>query len=225
MSFRGMRAGAGADAAIKDAAIKKEYQGMTAPTGLKAAPLAALAFALAGCVNLGGGDPPATLLNLTPASAPAAGAATTGSMANALVIAEPETDQRLAVQRVPVQVDAASVAYLQDAQWVERPARLFRALLAETIRARSARLVVEDNQIQAGSGTRLAGRLLDMGYDAGRSAVIVRYDAILEGQGTTVRTRRFEAVVPGIEPKAEFVGPALNQAANQVAQQVAEWVG
>lgn len=194
---------------------------MIARTWLLAAPLAALA----GCVNLGGGKPPPTLVSLTSASSAPAGTAVSGSLNDALVIAEPETDRRLAVQRIPVQIDEANVAYLQNAQWVERPARLFRGLLAETIRAKSGRLVVEDNQIEAGGSGRLAGRLLDMGYDARRQAVIVRYDAIREAKGGAITTRRFEAVVPGVQPKAEFVGPALNQAANQVAQQVADWVG
>lgn len=194
---------------------------MIARTWLLVAPLAALA----GCVNLGGGKPPPTLVSLTSASSAPAGTAVSGSLNDALVIAEPETDRRLAVQRIPVQIDEANVAYLQNAQWVERPARLFRGLLAETIRAKSGRLVVEDNQVEAGGSGRLAGRLLDMGYDARRQAVIVRYDAIREAKGGAITTRRFEAVVPGVQPKAEFVGPALNQAANQVAQQVADWVG
>ena len=185
----------------------------------------ALALALSACVNLGGGKAPPTLVSLTPASAPAAGANASGTARDALVVAEPETDRRLAVQRIPVQIDDANVAYLQDAQWVERPARLFRALLAETIRAKSGRLVIEDNQAEATGNTRLAGRLLDMGYDARRQAVVVRYDAIREERGGAITTRRFEAVVPGVEPKTASVGPALNQAANQVAQQVADWVG
>jgi cholesterol transport system auxiliary component len=197
---------------------------MTARIAVKAAPLAAL-LALAGCVNLGGGKPPPTLVSLTPASSAPAGTNVSGNLRDALVVAEPETDRRLAVQRIPVQIDDANIAYLQNAQWVERPARLFRALLAETIRAKSGRLVVEDNQIEATGNGRLAGRLLDMGYDARRQAVIVRFDAIREIKGGAVTTRRFEAVVSGIEPKPEFVGPALNRAANKVAQEVADWVG
>lgn len=204
--------------------MSEEHRGMTARIWLKAVPLVAFAV-LAGCVSLGGGKAPPTLVSLTPATAAPAGTNVSGNLRDALVVAEPETDRRLAVQRIPVQIDDANVAYLQDAQWVERPARLFRALLAETIRAKSGRLVVEDNQIEAGGGGRLAGRLLDMGYDARRQAVVVRYDAIRETKGGGVTTRRFEAVVPGVQPKTEFVGPALNQAANQVAQQVADWVG
>jgi cholesterol transport system auxiliary component len=196
-------------------------RGMTARIWLAAASFAALA----GCVNLGGGKPPPTLVSLTAATAAPAGATASGTLRDALVVAEPETDRRLAVQRVPVQIDDANVAYLKNAQWVERPARLFRALLAETLRAKGNRLVIEDNQVEAGGGGRLAGRLLDMGYDARRGAVVVRYDAIRESKAGTVTTKRFEAVIPGIAAKAEAVGPALNQAANQVAQQVADWVG
>ena len=159
--------------------------------------LAATAFAaLSGCISLGGGKAPPTLVSLTPASAAPAGASASGNLRDALVVAEPETDRRLAVQRIPVQIDDANVAYLQNAQWVERPARLFRALLAETIRAKSGRLVIEDNQIEAGGGGRLAGRLIDMGYDARRLSVVVRYDAIRETKSGAVTTRRFEAVVP-----------------------------
>jgi cholesterol transport system auxiliary component len=193
---------------------------MTSRIWLATAPFALLA----GCVNLGGGKPPPTLVSLTPASAAPAGAMASGMLKDALVVAEPETDRRLAVQRIPVQIDDANVAYLQNAQWVERPARLFRSLLAETIRAKG-RLVIEDDQVEAGGNGRLAGRLLDMGYDARRQSVIVRYDAIREAKGGVVSTRRFEAVIPVAEAKGEYVGPALNQAANQVAAQVADWVG
>lgn len=193
---------------------------MTARIWLASAPFALLA----GCVNLGGGKPPPTLVSLTPASAAPAGATASGTLKDALVVAEPETDRRLAVQRIPVQIDDANVAYLQNVQWVERPARLFRSLLAETIRAKG-RLVIEDDQVEAGGGGRLAGRLLDMGYDARRLSVVVRYDAIREAKGGAITTRRFEAVIPVAGPKGEFVGPALNQAANQVAAQVADWVG
>lgn len=212
--------------AMRTRATEGGHRGMKAPIGLANAIVAgALALSLSGCISLGGGKAPPTLVSLTAASTAPAGTNVSGSLKDALVVAEPETDRRLAVQRIPVQIDDANVAYLQDAQWVERPARLFRALLAETIRAKSGRLVVEDNQAEATGNTRLAGRLLDMGYDARSQSVVVRYDAIREGAGGSITTRRFEAVVPGIQPKTEFVGPALNQAANQVAQQVADWIG
>lgn len=189
--------------------------------------MAVLPLVLAGCVKIGGaGKVPAALLTLTPAITAPAGSVASATPAEALLVMEPETDQHLAVLRVSVQVDDASIAYVKDAVWVERPARLFRALLAETLRARGGRLVLEDNQATVPvTGTRLAGRLIAMGYDARSSAVVVRYDAIRTTSGGMVQMRRFESVVPGIAAKPEAIGPALNQAANAVAGQVAEWIG
>ncbi len=193
---------------------------------LRTGSLAILPLVLSACVSLGGGGKlPASLLTLTPTEAAPAGSVASATPAEALMVMEPETDQSLAVLRVPVQVDDANIAYLQDALWVERPARLFRALLAETLRAKSGRLVLEDSQSSVPvAGTRLSGRLIAMGYDARSGSVVVRYDAIRTGPKGEVQTKRFESVVGGVAPKPAEVGPALNKAANDVARQVAEWM-
>mgnify|MGYP000888026514 CR=1 FL=1 len=184
----------------------------------------ALLLATGGCVSLGGGKPPPFLLTLSAAKPVAAGASASGTSATAIMVMEPETDQRLAVLRIPVQVDDTQVAYLTGTAWVERPARLFRALLAETLRGRTTALVLEDSQAAAISGTRLSGRLIDMGFDARSQSVVVRYDAMRTAPDGAVETKRFEARVPGVQPKPELVGPALNQAANEVAGKVADWM-
>lgn len=192
---------------------------------LKNALLAALmALPLAGCVSFGA-EPPDQLLTLTPVEAAPAGTAISGVPASVLAVIEPGADQRLNVNRVPVQVTGSSLAYLKDAVWVERPARLFRALLAETLRARGSGLVVEEGELGYGAATKLSGQLLDMGYDAASGSVVVRYDAVLQRPDSPIQTRRFESRVPGVAADAASVGPALNQAANDVAAQVAEWVG
>ncbi|MEQ1499623.1 MAG: ABC transporter [Novosphingobium sp.] len=192
---------------------------------IRAAGAALLLAALAGCVSLGGGGkPPRFLLSLAAEKPVAAGTMASGTAATTIVVMEPDTSQKLAVLRVPVQVSDTSVAYLVDATWVERPARLFRGLIAETLRTRTTALVLEDSQPAAPGGQRLGGQLVDMGYDARSGAVVVRYDALRTMPDGTVQSRRFEAVVPGVPAKAEFVGPALNQAANDVARQVAEWM-
>ncbi|WP_296674905.1 ABC-type transport auxiliary lipoprotein family protein [Novosphingobium sp.] len=189
--------------------------------------LAALlpALLLSGCLGLGGGKPPPTLLRLSADQPAPVGVAVSGTPANALSIAEPEVDKQLAAMRVPVRVGETDIAYLKNAQWVERPARQFRSLLAETVRAGSKGLVFEDDQPVPASGRRLGGKLIDMGYDARTSSVVVRYDALLSGPRDAVTLRRFEAVVPGVQAKPEAVGAALNRAANQVAAEVAAWVG
>lgn len=183
------------------------------------APLASLL--LAGCISFGA-EVPDTLFDLTPVSAPQAGTGARGSLDTAVVVLEPEAAQRLNVQRVPVQIDEANIAYLQNAQWVERPARLMQRLIAETIRARSSRLVLEEDRGTA--ALRLGGRLLNMGYDSRTSSAVVQFDAMREGPDGRIETRRFESVVPGVAATASAVGPALNQAANDVARQVADWL-
>lgn len=189
--------------------------------------LAALPLVLSACVSLGGGGKlPASLLTLTPSASAPAGSTASATVAEALMVMEPETDQHLAVLRVPVQVDDANIAYLQDAVWVEKPSRLFRALLAETLRAKGGRLVLEDSQATVPvGGERLSGRLIAMGYDARSGSVVVRYDAIRTSPAGVVQTKRFESVVPGVTPDPVAVGPALNKAANEVAAQVAAWMG
>ncbi|HYP87909.1 MAG TPA: ABC-type transport auxiliary lipoprotein family protein [Polyangiaceae bacterium] len=184
---------------------------------------ATLALLLAGCVSLTP-DPPASLLTLTPVRTAPAGATAAGDAASALAVIVPETDQRLNVVRVPVQTSDSSLAYLKDAVWVEKPARLFQQLLAETIRAGGSRLVVGEGDFGYAAATKLSGRLLDMGFDASSGSVVVRFDAVLQTPDGKVRTQRFENRVSGIEPKAEAVGPALNDAANAVAGEVADWV-
>ena len=186
--------------------------------------VAAGALALAGCVSFGP-DLPDQLYTLTPTTTAPAGSAASGNPAAGLAVLEPLAVQRLTVTRVPVMIDEASVAYLQDAIWVERPARLFQRLLAETIRAQSNRLVLSDDDLQYAAETKLSGRLIDMGYDVPTSSAVVRYDAVLQLPDGQVLTRRFESAVPGIAAEASVVGPALNQAANQVAAEVAAWVG
>ena len=201
------------------------YRAMTGISAMNRtlAAVLVITLSLSGCLSLGG-KPPPTLLTLTPATAVPAGTVTSGDPKTAIMVMEPETDQRLAVVRVPVQIDDTNIAYVKNAAWVERPARLFRALLAETLRSKTSALVLEDSQAAANVGVRVSGRLIDMGYDARTSSVVVRYEAIRSSTGSAVVTKRFESVVPGVPAKPEFIGPALNQAANDVAGQVAAWI-
>lgn len=191
----------------------------------RAAITTGLALALAGCVNLGGGKAPPTLFTLTPAASLPAGETVSGSAETALVVIEPEADRAIAVQRVAVTVDASNVAYIKNALWAERPSKLFQHLLAETLRAKGGRLVFEDGEGSAAGRARLAGRLLAFGYDAQTGAAVVRFDALREGAGGMIMTRRFEASVPVGKADPRRVAPALNKAANTVAVQVADWVG
>lgn len=184
-----------------------------------------LAVPLSGCLGGLGGKVPDELLTLTPAQVAQAGAGTSAQAASALAVLEPSAAQRLNVTRVPVQMTDTNLAYLKDATWVEKPARLFQNLLVETIRAKGNRLVVREGDLGYSAASQLSGELLDMGYDVATASVVVRYDGVMQLPDGRVQTRRFESRVPGVAADARAVAPALNQAANQVADQVAEWVG
>jgi cholesterol transport system auxiliary component len=195
--------------------------------GFKRLGLVALAgmasLALAGCISFGP-KVPEQLLSLAPDSSAQAGPATTGSLTDAIVLIDPEADRSLDMLRVPVRVNASTIAYLQDIAWVEKPAHQFRSLLAETLRTRTSRLVVEDGDFDVAGRTQVTGRLLAMGYDAPTSSVVVRLDMQRQEKGGAITSRRFEAVVPGIAAKAAPVATALGQASNDVAKQVAAWI-
>ena len=135
-----------------------------------------------------------------------------------------ETPAKLDVTRVPVDITDTEIAYLQDAFWVEKPARLFRRLLGETLRARGGLLVLDSDDLPLLAAQSLRGTLVEMGYDAGSSSVMIRFDAIRTMEDGTVMSRRFEASESGVLPEAGSVGPALNRAANTLAGEVADWM-
>lgn len=201
---------------MRENAMRKTFAG-------RLAAIAAVPLLLAGCISLGP-EVPDSLLTLTSTADASAGVVTSGTAATAISVEEPAAPQRLDVTRVPVRIDDTNIAYLESATWVEKPARLFRNLLAETIRARSGRMVIDNDNYALTPENQLRGALREFGYDARSSSVVVRFDAIRDVSGEALQTRRFESVVSGVPAEAAPVGAALNQAANEVAQQVADWV-
>jgi cholesterol transport system auxiliary component len=184
----------------------------------------ALALALPGCISLGG-EPPESLLTLSPAARAPAGPEVAGGAERPVIAVLPfDTPAKLDVLRVPVAVTDTELAYLQEAFWVEKPARLFRQLVGETIRARGTAMVVDGNEIASMPTVTLQGTLIDMGFDAATSEAVVRFDAVRTGKDGAVTTRRFEAREGGVTADARSVGAGLNAAANTVAADVAEWV-
>ncbi|MEP1420204.1 MAG: ABC-type transport auxiliary lipoprotein family protein [Erythrobacter sp.] len=187
---------------------------------------------LAGCVSLGGsGEPPESLLTLTPsASAPVGSGVVSGieGSAGSIAVLTPEVPAKLDVLRVPVNVSNNEVAYLQDTVWIQKPARLFRSLLGETLRTASgdtqALLVLDTSDTPLRPTQTLRGTLIDMGYEPSSSSVVVRFEAVHTLDDGRVKSRRFEAREEGVLADAAEVGPALNAAANAVAKDVAAWV-
>lgn len=183
-----------------------------------------LALALSGCISLGG-EPPESLLTLSPAArAPAGPGVPAGAERPVIAVLAFDTPAKLDVLRVPVAVSDTELAYLQEAFWVEKPARLFRRLVGETIRARGQAMVVDGDDTATLATMTVQGTLIDMGYDAASASAVVRFDAVRIAKDGTVTTRRFEASESGVTADARSVGAGLNAAANRVAADVADWV-
>ena len=183
-----------------------------------------LLLALPGCISLGG-EPPESLLTLNPeARAPAGQGIAQGGERPVVAVLTFDTPAKLDVLRVPVEVSATELAYLQEAFWVEKPARLFRRLVGETIRSRGAAMVVDGDDTAMLATVTLRGTLIDMGYEARTSEAVVRFDAVRVDKDGAVTTRRFEAREGGVTADTRAVGAALNVAANRVAAEVADWV-
>ena len=183
-----------------------------------------LALALSGCISLGG-EPPESLLTLSPAArAPAGPGVAAGAERPVIAVLAFDTPAKLDVLRVPVAVSDTELAYLQEAFWVEKPARLFRRLVGETIRARGQAMVVDGDDTATLATMTVQGTLIDMGYDAASGSAVVRFDAVRIAKDGTVTTRRFEASESGVTADARSVGAGLNAAANRVAADVADWV-
>jgi cholesterol transport system auxiliary component len=140
------------------------------------------AATLSACVSFGA-KPPPFLLTLDADAAPPAGAARTAGEAATLTILIPTAPQKLRTQRIPVQQDGASVAYVKDAQWVEAPQRLFQRLISETVAARSGRVVLDEGQYLTAPGEQLAGQLMEFGVDARTGEAVVVYQAMLVAAG------------------------------------------
>lgn len=187
--------------------------------------LAVMLLPLSACVSLGGAEAPASLLTLTSDRMVASGALTEGAMASAIIVDEPEAERRLDVPRIPVQVNDSSIAYVKDAIWVDKPTRLIRQLLIETLSARTGRLVVNGTEAAGANGPRLSGQLVEFGVDAATNEAVMIFDAVRRDGDGKISKRRFEARESVSVIEAGPVGAALNRNANKVAAAVAEWMG
>ncbi len=192
---------------------------------LKSVGLLAATAALSACVSFGGAEPPPSLLSLSPDQKLAAGAMQSGPQTGSVVVALPAAPQKLNTIRVPVQTTGTGIAYLKDAIWVDKPARLFQDLLSESIAARNDRLVLTATQAGGNAQTYITGELVNFGLDGPSLTVTVTYDAVKMTKGQPVEKKRFEASETVFVAEPIPVGEGLNRAANRVAAEVAEWVG
>ena len=188
-----------------------------------------LAISVGGCslggLLGGGGKLPPYLFTLTPEAADPGTIVRTAVAGRAVTINVPVVAKELRTTRVPVQVSPTVVQYVPNLQWIDTPDRLFKDLVAETVRRTTGRVVLDPNQTALDPGLVVSGQLQKFGYDAATGQAVVQYDAALStAGGDRVETRRFTATAPA-DGTSTSVGPALNTAANQVALDVAKWIG
>ncbi len=191
---------------------------------LPALPALLAMLALPGCISLGP-KTPAQLMRLTPVQTAPADSGEAVAAGRAVTVVYPIAPMELQAVRVPVRSGQTTLAYVKDATWADTPAHLFRDLLAETIRARTDRPVLDPRDYHLAPGLRLTGRIQQFGLDVDSQQVAMIYDATLQYPDGRIQTRRFSASAPASAATSAGVAPALNTVANQVAAQVADWVG
>lgn len=184
----------------------------------------ALLATLPGCISVGP-KPPKELIGLTSDAKVPAGLAKTTNDKQAISVGLPALPPELRNNRIAVQ-SGASFAYLPTSAWVDMPNQMFRAVLAETIEAKTGRFVPDRRSEAITPDTRLGGTLSAFQLLGGQGKVLVVFDATLSKSGSDqVQARRFEATAPVGEEEPANVTSALNRAANAVASDVADWVG
>ncbi len=155
--------------------------------------------ALAGCISLGP-KTPAELMRLTPAQTAPADTGEAIAAGRAVTVSYPLAPMELSAVRVPVRSGQTTLAYVKDATWADTPTHLFRDLLAETIRARTDRPVLDPRDYHLAPGLRLTGRIQQFGLDGDTMQVAndLRRDA---------RTCRRHASRPAASPRAHRQAP------------------
>jgi cholesterol transport system auxiliary component len=185
--------------------------------------VSAMACTLAACVNLGGKAPPSMLV-LTPTKMVAGGTLQSGAAKDALVILTPEVPRKLETNRVPVQINNGNIAYLKDALWADKPARLMQMLIVETVSAANNRLVLNEEQAGTKAEQYLSGALLEFGLDSTTNQAVIIYDVVRLQNGKAIEKKRFEARINVIEITPAAASVALNDGANRIAAEIAAWL-
>jgi cholesterol transport system auxiliary component len=183
----------------------------------------AASLALSACVSFGAKAPP-TLLVITADAKVPGGAMKSGEAAEGMIVLMPDVPRKLDTNRVPVQIDDGSIAYLKDAFWADKPSRLMQLLLIETLSAKTGKLILSEVEAGGKAGSYLSGNLSEFGIDAPNNQAVVVYDAVKVVRGKPLQKQRFEAreAIAAIEPGA--ASASLNKAANKVAADVAAWI-
>ncbi len=178
-------------------------------------------------VQIGGNAKAPEALLMLRADAPPADPRRAVDVSRTFSVVTPRVPGPLQTLRLPVTTRDTEVAYLTGATWAEQPNKQFARVLADTIASRGV-AVLAPRETALGATRVLAGQLIDFGLDVrdpAQAKVILRYDAVLTGDGgKTLGLKRFDRSIPISSQAPGDVAAALNTAANQVAAEVADWV-
>lgn len=144
-------------------------------------------------------------------------------------VEELDAAAELANSRMAVRVGTQEVRYVTGGIWTDRPARLLRALLADTLQQRSTGLVLSAAQADITPAYRLTGRLIAFQAEApGGVATHIKISTeqllIIAKTGTVLASRRFDAREASHSDRPADLADAANTAANSIAAQTADWV-
>jgi cholesterol transport system auxiliary component len=178
---------------------------------------------LSSCVNLSQKAPPSMLI-LSADQVVANGTLKSGAAADAWVVIMPDVPRKLDTNRVPVQSDQSNIAYLKDALWSDKPARLMQNLLMEVIAAKNGVLVLNQNDAGGNAGHILSGSLLEFGLDSQSRQAVIIYDVVRMRSGKAIDKKRFEARENVGQLAPGPAGDALNRAANRISIEIAAWL-
>ncbi len=199
---------------------------MKATTLLAVAGLGLLA-ACGPLVQIGGNaKAPVALLTIRASAVPSERGRTV-DVSRTFSVVTPTVPGPLQTLRLPVITRDTEIAYLTGATWAEQPNKQFARVLADTLQSRGL-AVLGPRSSGAGATRLLSGQLVEFGLDVRDAAapkVMLRYDALLTGDGgKTLGLRRFDQSIPVTSQAPGDVAMALNTAANNVAAEVADWV-
>jgi cholesterol transport system auxiliary component len=184
-------------------------------------------LALAACgplVKIGEQGPAPQRFTLSPTQSRLAPAALP-----AIRIEDFETSADIASTRIAVRVGAQEVRYVSGGIWTDKPARLMRALLADTVRQHSSGLVLSAAQADITPAYRLTGRLIAFQAEAANGVathMIISTEQLLiiAKTGTVLASRRFEAREASRSDRPADLADAANTAANIIAAQTTDWL-
>jgi cholesterol transport system auxiliary component len=138
-----------------------------------------------------------------------------------------EAPAELASSRMAIQVGAQEVRYLAGMQWTDRPARLMRGLIADSLRQSSTAPVLVTGQADVTTGLRISGRLTRFHALAPTglaTEVSVGLELMLLKGSSIAASRRFSVTEPSSSDRPADLAAAFNRATGRITTEATNWI-